>query len=98
MFGNWLSNQNKKIRNLIWVGVAAIFWAIWRCRNDVVFNRIKSNSIMQIIFRGAYWLRFWAQLQREEQAKDALSMMSKKLEVIALEFSNKGWKLLYCLN
>jgi len=39
-----------------------------------------------------------AQLQREEQAKDAFSMMSKKLEVIALEFFNKGWKHLYCLN
>jgi len=98
MFGSWLTNQNKRIRNLIWVGVAAMFWAIWRCRNDVVFNQMKSNSIMQVIFRGAYWLRSWAQLQRDETAKDALSTMSKKLEIIALEISNKGWKHLYCLN
>ena len=89
MFGNWLSNQNKKIRNLIWVGVAAMLWAIWRCRNDVVFNRIKSNSIMQVLGERTGYA-FWAQLQHEEQAKDALSIMSKKLEVIALEFSNKG--------
>jgi len=34
MFGGWLSNRNKWIRNLIWVGVAAIYWAMWRCRND----------------------------------------------------------------
>ena len=73
-------------------------WAIWRCRNDVVFNHMKYNSIMQVIFRGAYWLRFWAQLQRNETAKDALSAMSKKLEIIALEISNKRWKNLYCLN
>ena len=53
---------------------------------------------MQVIFRGAYWLRSWAQLQRDETAKDALSAMSKKLKVIALEISNKGWKHLYCLN
>jgi len=53
---------------------------------------------MQVIFRGAYWLRSWAQLQRDETAKDALSTMSKKLEIIALEISNKGWKHLYCLN
>jgi hypothetical protein len=46
MFGSWLTNQNKMIRNFIWVGVAAMFWAIWRCRNDVVFNQMKSNSIM----------------------------------------------------
>jgi hypothetical protein len=97
MFGGWLSNQNKRMRNLIWVGVAAMYWAIWRCRNDVIFNQMKSNSIMQVIFRGAYWLRTWAPLQHDEIAADALSMMSKKLEVIALELSNKGWKHFYCL-
>jgi len=95
MFGIW---QNKKIRDLIWVGVVAMLWAIWRCHNDYVFNKMKTNSIMQVIFRGAYWLCFWAQLQHDETAKDALSKISKKLEVIALEISNKGGKYLYCLN
>jgi hypothetical protein len=52
---------------------------------------------MQVIFRGAYWLRSWAQLQRDEQAKDTLTLLSKKLEVIALEISNRGWKHLYRL-
>ena len=45
MFGSWLSNQNKKIRSLIWVVVAAFCWAIWRCRNDIVFNKIRINLI-----------------------------------------------------
>jgi hypothetical protein len=62
MFGSWLSNQSKKIRNLIWVGVAAVCWAIWRCRNDIIFHKVKYHSILQVIFRGTYWLRFWAQL------------------------------------
>jgi hypothetical protein len=53
---------------------------------------MKTNSIMQVIFRGAYWLRSLAQLQRDEQAKDALTLMSKKLKIIALEISNRGWK------
>jgi hypothetical protein len=52
---------------------------------------------MQVIFRGAYWLCSWAQLQRDEQAKDTLTLLSKKLEVIALEISNRGWKHLYRL-
>jgi exonuclease III len=97
MFGNWLSNQHKKVKNMIWVGVAALCWAIWRCRNDVIFNKLKTNSVMQVIFRGAYWMRFWAQLQREEETKDTLSDLSKKLEIIALEFSNRGWKNIYRL-
>jgi hypothetical protein len=52
---------------------------------------------MHVIFRGTYWLRFWAQLQRDEQAKDALSLVSKKLEMIALEISSGGWKHLFRL-
>lgn len=52
---------------------------------------------MQVIFRGAYWLCFWAPLQRGEQAKDILTSISKRLERIALEISNKGWKHVYCL-
>jgi hypothetical protein len=36
MFGNWLNNQHKDVKQLIWVGVAAICWAIWKCRKDIV--------------------------------------------------------------
>ena len=97
MFSTWLTNQHKKTRNLIWVGVAAICWAIWRCRNDIIFNKIKVNSIVQVIFWGTYWLRFWAQLQHDEQAKNTLSLMSKNIEMIALELSNGGWKHIYRL-
>jgi hypothetical protein len=52
---------------------------------------------LQVIFRRAYWLRFWAQLQREEQAKDILIAMSRKLEVIALQIANGGWNNFYHL-
>jgi len=97
MFGTWLRNQNKTMRSLIWVGVAAFCWAIWRCQNDVIFNKLKTNSIIQVIFRGAFWLCFCVWLQRDEQAKAFLSAISKKLKIIALDISNKGWKHLYSL-
>ena len=45
MFDSWLSNQSKKIKNLIWVRVAAACWAIWRCQNDIIFDKSKVNSI-----------------------------------------------------
>jgi hypothetical protein len=32
---------------------------------------------MYVIFRRAYWLRFWAPLQRDEQTKNILSSISK---------------------
>ena len=97
MFGTWLNNQHKKTRYLIWVGVAVVCWAIWRCRNDTIFNKIKVNSILQVIFRGTYWLQFWAQLQRDEHAKNALSKMSRNIEIIAMKLVKGGWKQNYRL-
>jgi hypothetical protein len=58
---------------------------------------MKFNSILQVIFSGAYWLRFWAQLQCEEQAKDILIAMSRKLEIIALQFAYVGGNNFYRL-
>lgn len=97
MFGSWLNNQHKDFKQLIWVGVAAMCWAIWKCRNDIIFRKTKFNSILQVIFRGAYWLRFWAQLQRKEQAKDTLIATSKRLEVVALHLADRGWNNIYRL-
>ena len=84
MFGSWLSNQNNKSRNLIWVGLAALCWAIWRTRNDIIFDRIKYNSILQVIFKGTYWLHFWALLQREEHNKNFISLLSTRIEIVSL--------------
>jgi hypothetical protein len=61
----------------------------------IFFHKIKFNSIWQVIFRGTYWLRFWAQLQRDEQTKNALSLMSRNIEMIAMEHVKGGWKPIY---
>jgi hypothetical protein len=44
MFGTWLNNQHKDYKPLIWVGVAVICWAIWKCRNDII---IKKRSLIR---------------------------------------------------
>jgi hypothetical protein len=74
---------------MILVGFSALCWAIWRRRIDIVFNKTKYTSFMQALFRGTYWLRFWSQLQPEDDTKEKASLM---LEVIALEHANHGWK------
>ena len=40
------------------MGVAAVCWAIWRCRNNIIFNKIKVNSVLQVIFRGHILVSF----------------------------------------
>ena len=79
------------------MGVAAVCWAIWRCRNDLIFNKIKVNSVLQVIFRGIYWFRFWAQLQREEHAKNTFSSLSRLIEIVALNLVKGGCKHVYRL-
>ena len=79
MLGNWLSLYNKNERNLILVGCAALCWAIWRSRNDIIFDNVRYNSFLQAIFRGAYWLHFWAQLQHDDKPKEVFKTTSVSL-------------------
>ena len=39
MFKNWLNGIDKKTKTRIRIGGLAIFWSIWNCRNNIVFNR-----------------------------------------------------------
>jgi len=40
--------------------------AIWISRNEVVFDKCKPKSYLQVLFRGTYWLSQWALLQHHE--------------------------------
>ena len=92
MSSTWLLDIDAKHRKLILVGVAALCWAIWRCRNDICFNNVRYTFFLQALFRGAYWLRFWALLQ-PAGTQELLRSVSKNLETTALElFSRFGWK------
>ena len=92
MLGNWLSNFNNNERRVVLVGAAALCWAIWRCRTDIIFKKTKYSSFMQTVFRGAYWLRLWAQLQHKDMIKVMFRKTSLALEVVALEIANHVWK------
>ncbi|RCV31494.1 hypothetical protein SETIT_6G182300v2 [Setaria italica] len=39
--------MSKKDRNLIFVKVAALMWAIWCMRNDTIFEKKQFTSFMQ---------------------------------------------------
>jgi hypothetical protein len=38
IYGQWLNGIDKKMKERICVGVCALIWAMWNCRNDVIFN------------------------------------------------------------
>ena len=39
MLRNWLTGISKKEKSLIFVGAAALMWAIWCTRNDLIFEK-----------------------------------------------------------
>jgi hypothetical protein len=54
IYNSWLINVNARWRSLILVGATTICWALWLCRNDVVFYKIPIQTYMQVLFRGIY--------------------------------------------
>lgn len=90
MLGSWVRGFPRKIRNQMIIGAAALCWAMWLNRNDVLFKSTITNSFLQVIFRGTYWTRTWAVLSKEEEKNEMKNC--NRLEGTALEFFNKfGW-------
>jgi hypothetical protein len=48
-------------------GVCALVWAIWNCRNDVVFNRNIKPNFLLVIHRAASSIHMWSYLLPPEQ-------------------------------
>ena len=92
MFGNWLRGIDKQFSAHILVGAAALCWAMWLTRNDVVFNNKCVSSPMQVIHVCTRWLRTWSILQKPED-RDLFMMASTRLERTAREvFYPHGWR------
>jgi hypothetical protein len=50
LFENWLNGVNKQVKLRVrshWR--CALMWAIWNCRNDVIFNKASNAQFLQVI-------------------------------------------------
>ena len=93
LLGNWLRGVQPKLKTQVFVGVAALCWAVWLCRNDVVFNGSNTNFLLQVIFRGTFWARQWSSLLKEEdgqRVKDGCMILEKRVSSF---FAMRGWNL-----
>jgi hypothetical protein len=54
----WYANKRTTHRKSLLIGVAAMFWAIWFCRNDMVFSSKQIPSTLHVLLKGTYWFRF----------------------------------------
>ena len=92
LFVNW-SKADGNIHNLLLLTAAsALYWTIWITRNEVVFDKCRPKTFLQVLFRGIHWLRQWARLQRHDDLRDQLTLAGQHLEMPALHFfSFNGW-------
>jgi hypothetical protein len=61
----WLSKHKDIITNLLLFGCGAVFWAIWRTRNDWCFGDKILFDPSNVIFLCCFWLDSWAIRQKE---------------------------------
>jgi hypothetical protein len=93
LFGPWLRSFSKKQRDLVLIGMAAL----WISRNDLVFQKSQYKSVLQVIFRGTFWIRSWSVLSNED-GRSILKDGCRELEAVALEIFHKyGWNALKCI-
>ena len=92
MFGNWLNGVDKSSKARIRIGVSALCWSIWRCRNDVIFNRSKKSNFLQVIHMVAHWVQLWAFLSPPDQRDTMATGCSHLLMVAHHIFSQSSWQ------
>lgn len=47
--GRWIRSFSKNDKILVLVGIAAMFWMIWKCRNNIIFERTFISDPMIMI-------------------------------------------------
>jgi hypothetical protein len=67
MFSNWLNGVDKTDKARIRIGVSALCWSIWTCRNNFVFNKHVGTNFLQVIRMAAHWIQLWSMLLPEDQ-------------------------------
>jgi hypothetical protein len=92
LFNHWSKVGSGNQNNLMLIAAAALCWSIWLTRNEVVFDKGRPKTFLQVLFRGTHWLRQWAKLQRCEDLKNQLIQVCQHIEVAALRFfGSNGW-------
>jgi hypothetical protein len=89
MFGKWLDGVDTNSKAMIRIGVSALCWSIWRCRNDIIFNKKRTSNFLQVIHLVVHWVHLWAYLLPSGQ-RDAMVSGSNRFLVVAHEFFNRA--------
>jgi hypothetical protein len=69
LYDNWFCKPKDKMTHLVLFGCGALFWAIWRTRNDWCFGKNHLLDPSNIIFLCCFWLDSWAIRQKKKEQR-----------------------------
>jgi hypothetical protein len=93
MFGNWLNGVDRNDKARIRIGVSALCWSIWNCRNTIVFDKQKGTNFLQVIRLAAHWIQSWSLLLPEDQRELMVTGCNRLLTVAHnFYFQATGWR------
>lgn len=55
------------------VGIYAMLWSIWNCRNDICFERIRAIIRFVMIPKTCYLINSWSILQKKHESQGELT-------------------------
>jgi hypothetical protein len=94
LFNGWATGLGVQFKKLALVEVAALCWALWTSRNDMVFDNSPMKTYMQVFYHRTYWLCLWAQLQKHEELTKKIVDACRALESMVMQvFAAYGWRL-----
>ena len=92
LFGTWLTSVEPNIAGHIWIGICALLWAIWNCKNDMIFNRQHFSTFLQVIFRATAWICTWSLLTPMD-SREPLVTRCTQWKMVAWDIFNQfGWR------
>jgi hypothetical protein len=92
MFGNWLNGVDKGNKCRIRIGVSALCWAIWKRRNDIIFNKSKGTNFLQVIHLMVHWIQLWSCLLKPTLQESMATGCSRLLMVTQDFYNRAGWR------
>jgi hypothetical protein len=92
IFENWLNATDTTDKASICIGVSALCWSIWNCRNDIVFNKKGTTNFLQVIHTKVHWIQLWRFLLPEDQRESMISGCNRLMNGSQDIFYQATWR------
>ena len=70
LFDHWFKLGDNLHNSLLLTATSALYWTIWITQNEVIFDKSRLKTFLQVLFWGTHWLRQWARLQQRDDSWD----------------------------